>query len=75
MEYPIDPYYDYRRTGYPKLPINVETNQNPVHDKIPVRWMYPKSEYDYNAENVVDAVARQYGGVDDINKEMWILQK
>lgn len=74
MQHPYDSYYDYRRTGYPKLPINPETNQNPVHDKIPVRWMYPKSEYDYNKENVEEAVQRQFGGVDDVNKEMWILQ-
>lgn len=74
LQHPYDPYYDYRRTGYPVLPINPETNQNPVHDKIPVRWMYPQSEYDYNKEHVEEAVQRQYGGVDDLNKEMWILQ-
>lgn len=74
LQHPYDAYYDYRRTGYPKLPINPETNQNPIHDKIPVRWMYPKSEYDYNNENVEEAVQRQFGGVDDVNKEMWILQ-
>lgn len=74
FQHPYDPYYDYRRTGYPVLPVNPETNQNPVHDKIPVRWMYPQSEYDYNKEHVEEAVQRQYGGVDDLNKEMWILQ-
>lgn len=74
LQHPYDPYYDYRRTGYPVLPINPETNQNPVHDKMPVRWMYPQSEYDYNKEHVDEAVLRQYGGVDDLNKDMWILQ-
>jgi len=69
-----DPYYDYRRTGYPVLPINPNTNQNTVKDKIPVRWMYPQVEYDYNSVNVNAAVERQYGGVDDVNKLMWILQ-
>ncbi|MDR0429967.1 MAG: SusD/RagB family nutrient-binding outer membrane lipoprotein [Tannerellaceae bacterium] len=74
MQYPWDAYFDYRRTGFPVLPINPETNRNEVKDKIPVRWMYPQVEYDYNSENVQEAVARQYGGVDDVNKLMWILQ-
>lgn len=74
LQHPYDSYYDYRRTGYPKLPIDPATNQNPEHDKLPVRWMYPKSEYDYNADNVEAAVKRQFGGVDDVNKQMWILQ-
>lgn len=74
LRYPWDPYYDYRRTGYPNLPIDPETNQNPVHDKLPMRWMYPKAEYDYNTENVEAAIQRQFGGVDDVNKLMWILQ-
>ncbi len=36
--------------------------------------MYPQVEYDYNSENVQAAIARQYGGVDDVNKLMWVLQ-
>lgn len=74
FQHPYDAYYDYRRTGYPVLPINPETNMNTVKDKIPVRWMYPQIEYDYNMTNVEEAVQRQYGGVDDVNKPMWILQ-
>lgn len=74
LRYPYGPYYDYRRTGYPVLPIDPETNQNPVHDKLPVRWMYPKAEYDFNTEHVEEAVKRQFDGVDDVNKLMWILQ-
>lgn len=74
MQYPYDAYYDYRRTGYPVLPINPATNMNTEKDKIPVRWMYPQSEYSYNKENIEIAVRRQYGGVDDVNKRMWILQ-
>lgn len=74
LQHPYDAYYDYRRTGYPVLPVNPLTNQNTVHDRIPVRWMYPQSEFDYNSEHVKEAVERQYGGVDDVNKPMWILQ-
>jgi hypothetical protein len=67
-------YYDYRRTGYPVLPINPESNRNTVADKIPVRWMYSEAEYQYNRENVVEAVQRQYNGNDDVNELMWILK-
>ncbi|MGL4327958.1 MAG: SusD/RagB family nutrient-binding outer membrane lipoprotein [Tannerellaceae bacterium] len=74
MQHPYDAYFDYRRTGYPKLPINPESNMNPVKDKIPVRWMYPEAEFNFNGENANEAVNRQFGGVDDVNKLMWILQ-
>ena len=56
------------------MPINPETNLNVEKDKIPVRWMYPTREFDYNKENLEEAVERQYGSVDDNNKVMWILQ-
>jgi hypothetical protein len=67
-------YYEYRRTGYPKLPVNPATNLNTMPDRIPVRWMYEQREYDYNRENVEEAVQRQFGGNDDVNELMWILQ-
>jgi hypothetical protein len=41
---------------------------------VPKRWQYPQSEYYYNPRNVKDAVAAQYGGDDDINKVMWLIQ-
>lgn len=68
-------YYDYRRTGYPKWKINPASSLNSeAPDKIPVRWKYPSTEFNYNAEHVDEAVRRQYGGVDDINQLMWILK-
>lgn len=74
MQHPWDTYYDYRRTGYPVFPINPETNRNDVKDQLPMRWMYPQSESDYNKENIDEALQRQFNGVDDVNKLMWILQ-
>ena len=75
MQYPWDAYFEYRRTGYPKLPINPATSLNTnAPDKIPVRWMYSTDEYSYNKENVEEAVARQYGGNDEVNQLMWILK-
>lgn len=67
-------WYDQRRTGHPVLPLNPNTNLNTDPNKFPVRWMYPQGELDYNRENVEEAINRQYGGNDDFNEVMWILQ-
>jgi|GEM_PF-23056 len=68
-------YYDYRRTGYPKWKINPSTSLNSDDPtKIPVRWKYPSAEFDYNTVNVDAAVARQFDGVDVVNKVMWLLK-
>lgn len=69
-----DCFYDNRRTGYPVLPLNPNTNLNTDPNKFPVRWMYPQDEIDYNKENVEEAINRQYGGNDDYNELMWILK-
>ena len=74
LQHPYDAYYDYRRTGYPVLPINPSTNLNTEKDKIPTRWMYPEAEFSYNPDNANEAVQRQYNGSDDVNKLMCILQ-
>lgn len=69
-----DSYYEYRRTGYPVLPINPETNLNDDKTKIPVRWMYPEAESNYNKEQLKKALERQWGGVENVNKVMWLLK-
>jgi hypothetical protein len=70
-----DAYFDYRRTGYPVLPVNPNTSMNvTAPGKIPMRYMYPSGEYSYNRENVEAAINRQFGGSDDINDIMWILK-
>lgn len=74
LQYPMESYFDYRRTGYPGLPINPATNQNEIADKMPVRYMYPLKELNFNKENCEAAIARQFGGDDDVNKLMWIVE-
>lgn len=69
-----DVYIDYRRTKYPEFPIDENTNMNSQKDRIPVRWMYPESEFRYNKKNVEEAVDRQYGGNDEPNEIMWVLK-
>lgn len=68
-------FFEYRRTGFPEFPINPETSLNENNPGgIPMRWLYPGSETDYNRENLIDALNRQYDGYDEINKLMWLLK-
>ncbi|HEX7754787.1 MAG TPA: SusD/RagB family nutrient-binding outer membrane lipoprotein [Niabella sp.] len=75
MEDPLTAFFEYRRNKYPVFPVNPATSLN-ENDKnaIPVRWLYPGSENNYNRENLIEALTRQYGGVDDVNKSMWLLK-
>ena len=57
-----------------EFPINPETNLNNAKDKIPMRYMYPESETNYNKESLYKALDRQWGGVDDVNSIMWLLK-
>ena len=68
-------FYDNRRTGYPVLPVNEASNMNTKPDRLPVRWMYPQAELDYNRENVQEAITRQFNGNDDFNEVMWVLKE
>lgn len=75
MQLPFQPYYDYRRTGFPVFPINPETNLNfKEPTKMPVRWLYPDVEYKYNKAQLQKALDNQYDGIDEVNKLMWILK-
>jgi hypothetical protein len=75
MQNPYAAYFEYRRTGYPAFPVNPATSLN-VNNKtaIPMRWLYPVSETNYNRSHLIEALNRQYGGVDEINQLMWILK-
>lgn len=54
----FEAYNDYRRTGYPVLPINNEVypgeelETEPEINIIPLRLPYPSSERSYNADNI-----------------------
>lgn len=68
-------FFEYRRNQYPPFPINPATNLNENNvNAIPVRWLYPSSETNYNRENLIEALNRQYDGYDEINKVMWLLK-
>ena len=68
-------YWEYRRNGYPVFPINPATNMNSNNTSvIPVRNGYPGSESNLNPANLKEAIDRQFGGFDDVNKPIWLLQ-
>ncbi len=64
-------FYNQRRTGYPEFRIGDGTQNNGL---VPLRWMYPQSELDYNQAKVSEAINRQFGGNDNVNQVMWVLQ-
>jgi hypothetical protein len=74
FQLPLNSYYDYRRTGYPELPINPTTNMNEIKNQLPLRWMYPDTEYSQNRENIESAIQRQFDGSDTPNDVMWLLK-
>ncbi len=68
-------YFEYRRTGYPVFPINSATSLNVNNPGgLPMRWMYPGSETNYNRDNLIKALNVQYDGYDEINKLMWLVK-
>ncbi len=75
MQNPESSYYEYRRNNYPLFPINPLTNLNENNpDGMPMRWLYPTSETNYNRENLIEALNAQYEGYDEVNKLMWLLK-
>jgi len=54
----IEPYNDFRRTGYPDL----QPVADGVIDNIPYRLTYPVSEYQTNGSNVPGDVPRGPAG-------------
>jgi len=50
---PLEAYADYRRLGLPAgIPISISPYKNPPDAQVPVRYLYPTSEYTTNTENV-----------------------
>jgi hypothetical protein len=49
---PNEAYADYRRLGIPSIAISISPYKNPPNAAIPVRYLYPVSEYTTNPVNV-----------------------
>ena len=67
----FEAFYEQRRTGIPTFNVGPGTLNEGL---VPKRWLYPQNEFSLNEENVKAAVQRQYGGNDNINGVMWLLQ-
>ena len=63
-------YFDHLKTGFPVFPY-LGTNTPPT------RWIYPVDEYNNNAENVTEAISRQFGAAsnDGIREVTWWLKQ
>ena len=69
----LQAWNNYRRTGYPDLPSTANgTNEHNPSNGIPRRFIYPLSEFSYNADKVQEALARQGGGLMD--NDIWIFE-
>ena len=74
LQSPSTTFFETRRTGTPELIVNPKSNQSVPADRLPLRWMYPNDEINYNSDNVNEALQRQFGGSDTFIGEMWILK-
>lgn len=68
----LEAYYNYRRTGIPDFAKGGSGTGN--SGLIPKRFQYPGTERTTNGQNLAEALQRQFGGTDDINKEIWIIK-
>jgi hypothetical protein len=67
----FEPFIEQRRTGIPTFDVGPGTLNGGL---VPKRWMYPVVEYQQNGTNVKAAVQSQFGGTEDTNGVMWVLQ-
>jgi hypothetical protein len=67
----FESYFTYRRTGVPTFTTGPGTGNG---SRIAMRFKYPGSEITANTKNYESALQSQFGGNDDINGIMWILQ-
>lgn len=65
-------FYEQRRTGYPEFDVSGSGILN--GGRVPKRWMYPSSEAINNADNLAEAIDRQFPEGDNINAEMWLIK-
>jgi SusD/RagB-like outer membrane lipoprotein len=66
----LESYFTFRRTGVPAFTTGPGTGNSA---RIAMRFKYPSSESTANTANYQAALQSQFGGNDDINGLMWIL--
>ena len=63
-------WYEYLRTGYPKLSKPLDNRNPTAPGEVPSRFYYPETEQAVNITNYNAAIKAQ-GGSDDINTKLW----
>jgi hypothetical protein len=66
----FEAYNQWRRTGVPVFLTGPGIGNSGV---IPLRYQYPSNELSTNKTNYTAAVQSQYGGNDNINSKMWVI--
>lgn len=66
-------FYNQRRTGVPTFSQGGAGIGTP-NNAIPVRWLYPQDEINFNNANLTTALTSQYGGSDNVNSLMWLIK-
>lgn len=66
-------YYNWRRTGVPAFSQGGPGIGTPTN-LIPRRWQYGVDELLYNKQNYQTAVQSQFGGSDNISKDIWLVK-
>ncbi|MEO6720138.1 MAG: SusD/RagB family nutrient-binding outer membrane lipoprotein [Ferruginibacter sp.] len=67
----LEGFYQFRRTGVPSFTTGPGTGNS---GRIPLRFKYPSSEISANTDHYNEALKKQFGGNDDINAKMWIIE-
>jgi hypothetical protein len=68
-------YYQWRRTGVPAFAqggAGIGTSNS--GNLIPRRWQYALDESLFNTKNYNTAIQNQFGGADDITKDIWLVK-
>lgn len=66
-------FMNHRRTGLPAFSeggVGIGTTGG----KIPHRWLYPLDEINANNANYKASITTQYGGAEDVFKDMWLIK-
>ncbi|EHQ25603.1 SusD/RagB family nutrient-binding outer membrane lipoprotein [Mucilaginibacter paludis] len=66
-------FYNYRRTGVPAFATGpANTGYKTTGGIIPRRFLYPLDEINANGANYNASLNTQFGGTDDVTKDMWL---
>lgn len=67
-------FMNHRRTGLPATFSEGGVGIGTPGGKIPHRWLYPLDEINANSDNYRSAITLQYGGTEDVFKDMWLIK-